>query len=144
MLVAKIEDKYLVRLDRGEEVLSTLNSICIKNNIIAGKISGIGAVCDVSLGFYDVSTKVYDSKKFDGEFELLSLSGNISYLDGEPFTHLHVTMSDAKYQVFGGHLFEATIAVTGEIWIVPAEIKVDRLKNDEIGLNLMSFDGESS
>ncbi|MCO4782344.1 MAG: DNA-binding protein [Candidatus Cloacimonetes bacterium] len=143
MLVAKVDDKYLIRLDRNEEILSSLKTICQKHKIKAGKVSGIGAVYDVSLGFYDLPTKFYDSKKFEGEFELLSLSGNISFLDGEPFTHLHMTMSDANYQVFGGHLFSAKIAVTGEIWIVPAEIDVERVQNDEIGLNLMSFSGES-
>ena len=55
-----------------------------------------------------------------------------------------MTMSDANYQVFGGHLFEAKIAVTGEIWIIPADIDVDRVKDDTIGLNLLSFKGESN
>lgn len=144
MLVAKIDDKFLIRLDRGEEILSTLKSICKKYEIKAGKISGIGAVYDVSLGFYHLPSKIYDSKKFEGEYELLSLSGNVSYLEGEPLTHLHMTMSDANYQVFGGHLFEAKIAVTGEIWIIPADIDIERVKNQEIGLNLMSFKGHAS
>ena len=29
--------------------------------------------------------------------------------------HLHASISDKNYQVFGGHLFSATISVVGEI-----------------------------
>ncbi|PCJ20025.1 MAG: DNA-binding protein [Candidatus Cloacimonadota bacterium] len=139
MQISEIDNKLLIRLDKGEEILSKLKQVCIDYNITAGKISGIGAVSEVTLGYYHLKTKFYDKKRFDGDYELLTLSGNVSSLDGESFIHIHMSMSDENYQVFGGHLFEANIAVTGEIWILPMDLKVNREKNEEIGLNLMCF-----
>ncbi|MCJ8347285.1 DNA-binding protein [bacterium] len=139
MQVSKVEDKLLIRLDRGEEILTKLKEVCIEHNITCGQISGIGAVGEVTLGYYHLSTKIYDRRTFDGEYELLSLSGNITQFNGESFIHVHMSMSDDNYQCFGGHVFEAKIAVTGEIWILPMALDVHREMNEEIGLNLMCF-----
>jgi predicted DNA-binding protein with PD1-like motif len=45
------------------------------------------------------------------------MDGNISFLDNALFVHLHTSLSDDKFQVIGGHLFNATVAVTAECWI---------------------------
>ena len=63
----------------------------------------------------DVENKKYQKRNFDEHYELLSLIGNITYKDGVPFVHTHVTFSDTEYIVFGGHLFDAKIIATGEI-----------------------------
>ena len=68
--------------------------------------------------------------------ELTSLTGNITINNGEPFVHTHVTFSDINYKVYGGHLFDAQIAVTGEIIIFTSYDSINRKYNDEIGLSL--------
>ena len=70
---------------------------------------------------------------------LVSLIGNVSQKDGEVYLHLHASFADAKGQVIGGHLNEAVISVTGEIWIDPADGCIGRRVDEKTGLNVWDF-----
>jgi len=39
----KFADTYVIRLDKGEEIISSLQAICEKENIRLGSVEGIGA-----------------------------------------------------------------------------------------------------
>ena len=80
-------------------------------NIVGAKPSAIGAIRDVGLGAYDLQTQAYTRKTFGGLWELVSLQGNISPLEGRPFRHAHITIGDDSFKVLGGHLFHAEVAV---------------------------------
>ena len=68
--------------------------------------------------------------------ELLTLQGNMTQVDGEPFFHLHVVLAGHDYQCFGGHLFDAEVAVTAEVIVTNYPVLVERTFDDEIGLKL--------
>lgn len=50
---------YIVRIDRGEEVLDKLNEFIKETDIKAGTVTGIGASSEVELGVYSVKKRVY-------------------------------------------------------------------------------------
>jgi predicted DNA-binding protein with PD1-like motif len=129
---------WQLRLDLEEEITETLTNFLKQENIRSGRIQGIGAVKDAVLGFFNTETNTYDKKTFEGEWELLSLLGNITIKDGEPFPHLHVMISGADYITYGGHLFSAIIAVTGELYIQPLSVPVERQIDTRTGLYLMT------
>jgi predicted DNA-binding protein with PD1-like motif len=107
-----------VRLAAGEEVHSTLSEICRKCGISSAfVISGIGMLANPELGFL-VEPGHYDRHRFDGEYELLNLSGNIAPYQGELLPHLHVTLSGRDHRAFGGHLFTAHAAITVEVLLL--------------------------
>ena len=60
-------------------------------------------------------------------------------MDGEVYLHLHINLSDANYNVQGGHLNAAVISGTGEIVIETMAGTIDRQFSEEIGLNLFKF-----
>ena len=130
---------YLVRLFRGEEVIGSLTSLAEKEKIQSGFLFGLGAVANPKLGYFDLKTKEYQSETFEGEFEIVNLTGNISQLDGKPFIHAHMTISDEECRAFGGHLFSAQIHATGEISILDFGLPVSRRLNQEIGLKLLDL-----
>lgn len=130
---------YVIRMDPGEELVSTLKNFCKKQDIKLGKISGLGAINQVSLGLFDTENKKYLSEELKGAFEITSLIGTVSTMDGNPYLHLHITVSDHKFNVRGGHLNAAVISATGEIVVEKIPGEVDRKFSDEIGLNLFSF-----
>jgi predicted DNA-binding protein with PD1-like motif len=134
----KVEGGYLVVLERGEEVVKSLTDFVKENNIEGGEIYGIGGVKDVVLGFFDTTKKEYLKRRFKGNFELVSLVGNVSLLEGKPFLHLHSAVSGSDFALFGGHLFEATISVTGEFYF-RIQPKVVRKFDSDIGLNLIKL-----
>lgn len=135
----KFENRYVVRIDKGEEIVETLKKFCRDNNITLGSISGIGAVNEATVGLFEVAKKQYHSTTLKGDFEITSLIGNISTMKGETYLHLHATLADIKHQVFGGHLNSAVVGATCEIIIDAINGSVDREFNEEIGLNLYKF-----
>ena len=135
----KIADGYLVRCDIDDEVVSALTNFAAENDISSGTVIGIGALKDIVLGYFDLAKKEYLRKEFYGIYELLTLSGNFTRLDSEIVLHCHAVISDAEYNVTGGHLFSGLIAVTGEFYIRPGDEEISREPDEFTGLNLIKI-----
>ncbi len=135
----KFEDIYVMRIDKGEEIVETLKNFCRKKHIKAGWIKGIGAVNDVTIGLFETKSKNYLSKRLKGDFEITSLVGNISYMAGNPYLHLHINIAGSDYIVHGGHLDSAVVSATCEITIKTIEGEIGRQFDETIGLNLYKF-----
>lgn len=135
----KIGNKYVVRLDKDEEIVETLKKFCKDQQITLGWVSGIGAVNKAKIGLFETSSKKYHSIELEGDYEITSLLGNISTMNGEVYLHLHINLSDEEYNTRGGHLNSAVISVTGELMIESIEGNVDREFSEEIGINLYKF-----
>ena len=132
------ENHYILVLDRGEEITETLTRFVAGQNIEGGRVKGIGGVTEVELGFFDTAGKEYLRRRLDGFFELASLVGDISIVDGKPFCHLHAVVSDSEMRAWAGHLFNAEVSVTAEIFVIPGE-KTLRSFDEEVGLNLIDL-----
>ena len=117
---------FVVKLDRGEEIVSTLTRFFCDREISSGTVSGIGALSCVELGFYDTSCKEYKRKTFESDLEILNCNGNISLKNGNPFAHMHILLSRSDFNVVGGHLFSGTISVTGEFHIRVFNERIER------------------
>lgn len=135
----KYGSKVLIRLDPGEEIVSGIASLCEKENIRLGVVSGIGAVGKVTVGLFTPDTKEYHSTTMEKPYEVTALVGNVSMMDGKFYQHLHITLADIEHNAFGGHLNEAIVSATAEIWIDVVEGDIDRAFSDTVGLNLLKF-----
>ena len=131
--------KYIVRLDKGEEVVESLKKFCADNKICLGTVTGLGAADKITLGLFNTKTKKYFPKEFLGDYELASVLGNISQMNGEVYLHLHAIISDEACRAYGGHLNSAVISGTFEGVIETIDGEVGRKFNDEVGLNLYDF-----
>ena len=137
MKFQKFEDKYVVRIDKNEEVIREIKKLCQMEGIKLAEVSAIGAVKSVALGFFDPNTKKYKELTLHKPFELTSLVGNITSKDGEIYTHFHATISDTDLRVYGGHLTHAQVTTTVEAIITPLKGEVERTFNEEVGLNIL-------
>lgn len=135
----KFGSQYLVRLDKGEEVVSSLKKLCETEQIFLGSIGGIGAAKKVEIGLFDPETKQYRSQTLEGVFEITALTGNITRKEEDAYLHLHINFSDAANQVRGGHLVKCVISATAEIFVTAMEGTAGRVLSEEIGLNLLAF-----
>lgn len=133
------KDTIVVRLDPGDEIVNCMLTLAKKENITLAEISGLGAVNEFTAGVFRIAEKKFQPNHFEGEFEITSLVGTLSTMNGEPYCHLHMSAGDVNGQVYGGHLSSATISATGEIVVRVIEGAVDRKFDEEIGLNLFSF-----
>ena len=135
----KFENKIIARIDKGEEILEKIKEIALKENIKLASINALGATNDFTVGVYKVDEKKYYSNKFKGNFEIVSLTGTINTMNGEFYTHIHMSAGNDKGEVFGGHLNKAVVSATCEMVIDIIDGKVDRYFDKEIGLNLLKF-----
>ncbi len=139
MLIRKGKNSHLVVLRKDQQIVQALTEICTNNQIRGGHITGIGAVKDVQLGYYDLHKKEYIRKTFsDEDYELIALNGNISLKDGVPYVHVHTALGKSDFSIFGGHMFEAAVAVTAEIYITPIEVRPVRIFSEDLGLAVIS------
>lgn len=129
----------VARIDRGEEILAAVREIAGAEHIQLASVSALGATNDFTAGVYNVDEKQYHANDFKGNFEIVSLTGTINTMDGEFYTHLHMSAGDEKGQVFGGHLNQAVVSAVCEMVITVIDGVVDRRFSEEIGLNLFRF-----
>ena len=126
----------VIRIDRNEEVMEKLAEVCVKENILLGSISGLGAASYVEMGLYDVEKQAFTGTILEQPLEVTSLIGSITEMDGKPYLHVHIGAAD------GGHLKKCVIGGTAEIFIHTADGHVGRKADwfSETGLNLYHFD----
>ena len=136
----KFADTYVVRLDKGEEIIASLQVLCEKEKIALGSVEGIGAADHAVIGLYDVGQREYHKTELNGPMEITSLLGNITQKDGAVYLHLHINLCNKEMQIVGGHLNECRIGATGEIIVRTLPGKVERLLDEKVtGLNLFKF-----
>ncbi len=137
MKYKRVENGYFVKLEKGDEIIETLTKLCRDNYIRSGSILGIGGTDNISIKYYDLEKKEYIPKNFSGKnYEIISLNGNISSMEGIPILHIHVVIGDSDYRTYGGHLSTAVIDITSEIIINTKDNILNRKPDSEFGLNL--------
>jgi len=128
---------FILNLHRGENLFQGILNCAEKIGLQSASISGLGALENPSVAFYHLHLKQYDTKVFDGIFELVSLNGNISFVDNKHFAHIHAALGREDHSLFGGHLMDATVGVLAEITIIPLEGRIERHFIEQIGLKGM-------
>ena len=140
MQYKRFGDTILARFDKGEEILEQLQKVTEAEGILLAEISALGAVNDFTVGVYNTAEKKYYANHFEGAFEIVSLTGTVSTMNGAYYAHLHMSAGNDKGEVFGGHLNRALISATCEMVIRVIDGQIDRYHDEEIGLNLFKLD----
>jgi len=138
--VRKVGHIYIVSLTNHSNIVEALTDFIQNQNIQAGEVTGIGAVSEATLRFFNPSTKKYVDKTFKEQMEVTNISGNISEIEGKPTLHLHITLGREDYTALAGHLLEAKIQGAAEFIFYPLNTRVVKIKNEEIGINLYDFE----
>jgi predicted DNA-binding protein with PD1-like motif len=129
---------YLLEFHTGQEVMKGLLAFARKHGLVAGHLTGIGAISDAVIGYFDPQTKTYLRIHEKGQAEVLSLTGNLALYDNEPFFHVHVALGLRDGSTRGGHLFEATVRPTVEVVLTAYPRPVRRKIDTETGLPLLN------
>ena len=136
----KFDQGYVLRLDPGEEVISCLTRLVDQENVSLGVVSALGAANDITIGIFNTVEKQYYSRRYQGDYEISALVGNVSRKDGAPYLHLHITIGNpVTGEVHAGHLSSCTISATLELFLQVWDGEVGRAFSDTVGLNLLEF-----
>lgn len=128
MRYKRFEDTVVVRLETGEYIHKSIEQVCKEEKIMLGTVIGFGGIKSLKIGIWNNEKSAYDYLSEEGKnMEMLNLTGNITMLDNEPNIHMHVTVADNSFRVFGGHLVSGEVQNLAEIFIYAEKGRIDRV-----------------
>lgn len=127
--------KYVVSVLNHQEIVKALTAFVKDKKIESGSISGIGAINQVTLRFFNPETKKYVDKTFHEQMEISNLTGNISYVNANLYLHIHITVGKADYSALAGHLLSAVLSGAGEFVVEDYGMKIEKTFDPSFGLN---------
>lgn len=132
------DDQILIRVDKGEEILDTIRTICTTEQVYGAVFSGIGACGKAVVSSYIPEENDFTNHEAAGLLELIALSGNISREDDVPFEHTHALFSyleKGKQKVLAGHLKCAVVSYTAEILLTVTDT-IEKAFDPAIGITV--------
>ena len=119
----KFGDTYYIRLDRGDEIVSSLTAMCVNEGIRSATFSGIGGCGDAEIKVFSPADGAFRTERIEGMLELVSILGNVISNDLSGYScHAHAVFSyaeDGEHRVVAGHLGSSTVRYTAEIELRP-------------------------
>jgi predicted DNA-binding protein with PD1-like motif len=130
----------VARLAAGEEIHTVLKAIARERAIPSAALTGLGAVNDVTLAFFDPAQRVYREMRLIEDLEVATMTGNIAWVGDEPIIHLHGVVSRTDCTTAAGHIMRGVVSVTLEVMIRVDSVKLARRHDADFGLNLLDLD----
>jgi hypothetical protein len=128
----------LVVFDIGDEVSEGLLAVAREHGIEGAYFTGIGALSEVTLGYWEWESKEYRKIPVKEQVEVLSLAGNIALgPDGALKAHAHMVISKRDGTACGGHLLDARVRPTLEVVVVEVPKSLRRRLDAASGLPLL-------
>ena len=139
LLLDRGERTFVVVFDKGEEVVEGLTAFASRQALRASHLTAIGALRDVTLGYFDPVARAYREIPLTEQVEVLSLLGVIT-LDGEQRTmHAHIVVGRADGGARGGHLLKGHVFPTLEVVVEELPRHLHRRTDPETGLALIDL-----
>ena len=141
MQAVQIHNGFFLVFERGDDLFPTLTRFCEANEVHWGQFQAIGALENVEIGYYDLEAQEYVFRTEEGPFEVASMDGNITEMEGEePVVHAHAVLSrcDETLECIGGHLRGARVHLALELCLWLVSQPLIRRPDDETGLNLIN------
>ena len=144
LLLNRGERTFVVVFDKGEEVIEGLTEFAGRQGLRASHLTAIGALRDVTLGYFDPSAREYREIPVAQQVEVLSLLGVVT-LDGEKRkVHAHIVVAGADGAARGGHLLAGHVFPTLEVVVEELPQHLQRRTDPETGLALIDLGGQAA
>jgi uncharacterized protein len=131
---------FAVVFDHGDEIIGGLRRFANEHEVNGASLTAIGAVSDLTWGYFDWERKDYIKASLREQLEVLTLTGNVAVEKGEPKIHAHIVLGRADGTAVGGHLLEAHARPTLEVVAIETPSYLRRRVDDETGLTLIDLE----
>ena len=129
---------FAVILETGDEATACLQEFVRAHKIPAAQLTGIGALADVTLGYFDWNKKDYIDNPVHEQVEVASMIGDVALSpSGEPTLHIHVVVGKRDGTALAGHLQEAHVRPTLEVVLNEAPAHLQKVHDPQSGLALI-------
>ncbi len=130
---------YALIFDAGDEVNEMLLAFAREHNVDSAHFTGIGALEEVELGYFDWDRKEYKRIPVREQVEVVSLVGNIALSpEGGPALHAHIVIGKSDGTAMGGHLLGGHVRPTLEVALTESPAHLQRAIDPETGLALLA------
>lgn len=123
--------------DTDEEVIRTLEAHARRTGIKAAHFTALGAFSSATLAYFNWETREYDEIPVDEQVEVTSLVGDIGTHDGDPAVHVHCVLGRPDGSAITGHLIEARVRPTLELFLTAYDDELVRRTDEQSGLPLI-------
>ena len=128
---------WLLAFDAGDRVVERLRDFARAHDVGAAHFHAIGAFRSATLAFWDVAGKRYEEHDVDEQVEVCSLIGDVARLDGDVRIHAHAVLGRRDLSTLGGHLVEAEVNPTLELFLWQGDAVLERRHDEASGLQLL-------
>ncbi len=129
---------FALIFETDDEVSAGLLAFAKEQRLKASHFTGIGACRSVTLGYFDWEVKQYRKLPDKEQVEVLSLIGNVTLApNGSPQVHAHMVVGRADGSAHGGHLMEAHVRPTLEVFVVESGENLHRALDHDSGIALI-------
>jgi len=108
---------YAIVLAKGDEVMSGLTDFARQNKVTSASFTAIGAFSHATVAWFDRAKKEYKLIPIEQQVELISMIGDIALVNDRPAVHTHVSLGSSDGTVRGGHLVDADVFPTLELFM---------------------------
>jgi predicted DNA-binding protein with PD1-like motif len=136
---ARCSRTLIGRVARGQSLQEALSALAREQGLRTAWITAIGAFEHIELTEYNQAEQRYEQAHRFERCELLSLQGNLSLRDGEPFWHLHATLSlreNGQDVTYGGHVGDGVVFALEFRVECFDEVELRRALDEATGLQL--------
>ena len=128
---------YAVIFRKGDEILSGLTDFAMQYHVTDAHFTGIGAVSSATVGWLDLSRKIYHEIPVNEQVEVLSMMGDIATFNGKPVVHAHMVFGKHDGSTIGGHLWEANVNPTVEVFVTADDASLQKVPDDASGMKII-------
>jgi uncharacterized protein len=132
--------RFALIFQTGDELAKGLKDFAGERNIADASFKAIGALSAVKLAWFDPETNEYKvAVDLKEQVELLSLIGDVAQHDDRPIVHAHAVVGRSNGATAGGHLMEATVRPTCEVFLTESPVELTKELDPETGLLLIKL-----
>ena len=128
---------YAIVLAKSDEVMSGLTDFAKQYKVTAASFTAIGAFSNATVAWFDRTKKEYKLIPIKQQVELVSMIGDIALSGDQPVVHTHVAVASSDGTVMGGHLIEAHVFPTLELFASVYPMALHKEPDDATALKLI-------
>jgi predicted DNA-binding protein with PD1-like motif len=128
---------YAIILGKGDEVMSGLTDFARQNNVPSASFTAIGAFSHATVAWFDDGRKEFKLIPIEQQVELVSMIGDIALVNDQPVVHTHVSVASSDGTVRGGHVINAFVFPTLELFMTVYSTPLHKESDKATGLKLI-------
>lgn len=131
------EKVYTVVFHKGDEALSGLVDFAQRYKVGDAHFTAIGAVSSATLGWLDLSQKLYVAIPVKEQVEVASLVGDIATFQNKPVVHMHCVLAKRTGETVGGHIWELHVDPTLEVFVTVNRTPLEKRPDAASGMKFI-------